>query len=215
MAKIRYIWGAFSDFARVCACVSVKKNIKQEYTLRNDPFHIKAMPFFFSLLCSVAPKPVIKSILVKSKYTLLVCVLNMETLPGFTFLANLYQKARYYLGALTKTTDFYPDRGKLAGFIVPCLGTRSEISVFWKLSHKSTFVSPSQLWIVTDDHKCLHQSISMQAVRPTRTDMTYPLLFHYSQRRRRMISELRQKDDEQHFSLPFIYTSESPNPRRC
>lgn len=53
----------------------------------------------------------------------------------------------------------------------------SEMSVFWQLSHKSTFGSSSQLRIVTDDHKWLHQSISMQAVRPTRTDMTYPLLF--------------------------------------
>lgn len=30
-----------------------------------------------------------------------------------------------------------------------------------------------------------------------------------------MIAELRQKDDEQHFSFLFIHTSEGLNPCRC
>lgn len=52
-----------------------------------------------------------------------------------------------------------------------------ERSVFCQLSHKSTVGSSPQLRIVTDDHKRLHQSTWVPAVRPTGTDVTDPLLF--------------------------------------
>lgn len=52
-----------------------------------------------------------------------------------------------------------------------------EISVLCQLSHKSTVGSSPQLQIVTDDHKRLHQSTWVPAVRPTGTDVTDPLLF--------------------------------------
>lgn len=124
------------------------------------------------------------------------------------------KKLRNWLGVLTKPPDSYPARGNLAGFIAPYLGMWSDRSVPWQLSHKSPLSSSSQLLIVTDDHKRLHQSASCSLGEPL--GQMWPVLFpsHYSQSRRR-IPELRQKDEEQHFSLACIHTmSESLKPHR-
>lgn len=123
----------------------------------------------------MVPNPVTQSTLVKSKYTTLASVFDTETLSWlYLFGTWPVPESHVLAGNSYKTHRLLPRQGKACR--VPYLGMWSEISVFWQLSRTFTFRSSSQLQIVTDDHKCLHQSTSMQAVRPTRTDTTYPLL---------------------------------------